>query len=357
MGATPSELEWLHDNLAAFYPNPEPQAIALLEQAVRGVPAEQGKTPGPSLFANPFQIEDLLVFDDAELGDILQNGAFGLSAGDLACGLAGASHELIERIQRNLPSSLRTGFQAELARPASADETAHARQRLLDAFFWELTYWKTPEMYEELTAGEQPAPCLFAHLRPRLAGKDVLDAGAGCGRATLAALDQGAGRVYAVEPSAGLRRILQRKVARHPRGERVIVLPGRFHALPLPDASVDVALSYSAFTAAAAPGGERGLAELRRVTRPGGEILILWPAPGDYAWLAAHGFRYVALPMESEPYVRFRSMASLRRCADRFYARNDALHRCLRHAREPQVPYWLLGFNPPHDYAWLRVEK
>src|SRR5260370_1120659 len=235
--------------------------------------------PGPSLFANPFQIEDLLVFDDAELGDILQNGAFGLSTGDVGRGTAGALHELIERFRRNLPSNLLAAFQAELARPASADETEHARQRLLDAFFWELTYWKTPELYEELTAGEQPAPCLFAHLRPRLAGKDVLDAGAGCGRATFAALEQGARRVYAVEPSAGLRRILERKAALHPGGERITVQPGRFHAIPLSDESVDVALSYSAFTAADAPGGERGLAELRRVSRPGGEILILWPAP------------------------------------------------------------------------------
>ncbi len=357
MAATPSELEWLRANLDTLYPHAEPEAIALLEQAVCGVPAEKGKTPGPSLFANPFQIEDLLIFDGAELSDILQNGAFGLSACELARGLAGAPHELIERFRRNLPSTLCTTFQAELARPATGDEIEHARQRLLDAFFWELTYWKTPELYAELTAGEQPAPCLFAHLRPRLAGKDVLDAGAGCGRATFAALEQGAGRVYAIEPSAGLRRILERKAAAHPAGGRVTVLPGRFHALPLPDESVDMEISYSAFTAADAPGGERGLAELRRVIRPGGEILILWPAPGDYAWLAAHGFGYVALPMQSEPYVRFRSMASLRRCADRFYARNDALHRYLRHARRPEVPYWLLGFNTPHDYAWLRVEK
>jgi SAM-dependent methyltransferase len=357
MAATPSALDWVYANLGAFYPDPEPEAIALLERAVCGEPAKPCETPSPPLFANPFRVGDLRVFDDAELGDILRHGAFGLSARTLARGLAGAPPELIARFRRNLPIEMRGAFDADLAQPGIASEAKRARQRLLDAFFWELTYWKTPDLYEELTAGEQPAPCLFARLRPRLAGMDVLDAGAGSGRATFAALDQGARRVYAVEPSAGLRRILRRKAAAHPAGARIITLRGRFHALPLPDDSVDVVLSYSAFTSADESGGERGLAELRRVTRPGGEMLILWPAPSEYAWLAAHGFRYVALPMRSEPYVRFRSMRSLRRCAARFYANNEALRRYLRSARRPKVPYWLLGFSPPHDYAWLRVAK
>jgi len=355
MDAIPHEaLDWLRANLDTFYPDPEPEVVGLLERAVSR--ADGGEPPDPPLFANPFRLDDLLVFDDDELGDILGGGAFGLAAGELARGLAGAPPALLARFERNLPPERRAAFRAQSMRPTPAGAAGHARRRLLDAFFWELTYWKTPALYEELIAGEAPAPCLFAHLRPRLEGKDVLDAGAGDGRATFACLEQGARHVYAVEPSAGLRRILARKAAAHPEGGRVVARRGRVHPLPQPADAVDVALAYSAFTSAGESGGERGLAELRRVTRPGGAILVLWPAPGDYGWLAARGFRYVALPMASEPYVRFRSMASLRRCADRFYARDEALHRYLRHATRPEVPYWLLGFNPPHDYAWLRVE-
>lgn len=359
MDATPQgsdPLDWLRANLDTLYPDPEAEVVGLLRRAVAGSNPTASETPGPAMFANPFHLDDLLIFDDEALGDILCGGAFGLAPGELARGLAGAPPVLIARFERNWPAELRAAFRAQVGQPVPKEEAERARQRLLDAFFWELTYWKTPALYEELIAGEQPAPCLFAHLRPRLVDRDILDAGAGSGRATFAALEQGARRVYAVEPSAGLRRILARKAAAHPAGSRVTSLRGRFHALPLPDAAVDVALAYSAFTSADESGGERGLAELRRVTRPGGDILILWPAPGDYGWLAAHGFRYVALPMASEPYVRFRSMASLRRCANRFYAHNDALHRHLRHATCPEVPYWLLGFNPPHDYAWLTAE-
>jgi SAM-dependent methyltransferase len=360
MPPTANAQDWLRHNLSTLYPDPEPEVIALLERAVGGATPARETTTGPSVRANPFRIEDLLVFDDAALGDILGNGAFGLSARDLALALVAAPPELVDRIARNLPPEMCERFDAARERPAAATEIARARGRLLDAFFWDLTYWRTPERYEELIAGEQPAPCLFAHLGRELRDRVVLDAGAGSGRATLACLDQGAAQVYAVEPSPGLRVILARKLAAHHAATRVAPLAGRFGALPLPDQSVDVALSYAAFTAEAEHGGERGLAELRRVMRPGGKLLILWPRPADYAWLAAHGFAYVALPMECEPYVYFRSLASALRCARRFYPANDALRRYLhmyrRERRCPAVPYWLLGFNPPHDYCWLRVD-
>jgi SAM-dependent methyltransferase len=363
MPPTPTAQEWLRANLETLYPDPQPELIALLVHAVGGGAPGRDATAGSTPSATPFQIEDLLVFDDAALADMLGHGAFGLTARDLALALAGAPPELVDRVARNLPPDKRGCFHAERERPVAAPEIARARRRLLDVFFWELTYWQTPGLYEELTAGELPAPCLFAHLGRELRGRVVLDAGAGSGRATLACLDQGAAHVYAVEPSPGLQRILSHKLAarhaagaaRHAAGQAT-PLAGRFSALPLPDDAVDVALSYAAFTAEEEHGGEPGLAELRRVTRPGGTLLILWPRPADYAWLAGHGFAYVALPLAREPYVRFHSLASALRCAHRFYPANDALRRYLRERRCPAVPYWLLGFNPPHDYCWLRVD-
>lgn len=58
-----------------------------------------------------------------------------------------------------------------------------ARRTVLDHLYWELTYWKTPDEYERLTAGEQVH--LGALDVARVDGTVVLDAGAGTGRITL----------------------------------------------------------------------------------------------------------------------------------------------------------------------------
>jgi ubiquinone/menaquinone biosynthesis C-methylase UbiE len=237
-------------------------------------------------------------------------------------------------------------------------EQAAFDQRLLDVAFWELTYWQTPELYDELTAGERLHPGIFRQLGPLLRGRTVLDAGAGSGRATIECLRQRAGHVWSVEPSPGLRRLLRRKLAAAgPDGARVTVLAGRFEALSLPANSVDVALACSAFTARPGQGGDAGLAELRRVTRPSGRIVVIWPRPEDYAWLAARGFVYVALPAKDAPRVRFASLERALRVAEHFYADNPAVRRYLLQQGQPEIPYELLGHNPPHDYCWLAVQK
>jgi ubiquinone/menaquinone biosynthesis C-methylase UbiE len=169
-------------------------------------------------------------------------------------------------------------------------------------------------------------------------------------------LRHGAKQVYAVEPSPGLLRILQQKLAGQVATGQVVVLHGCFDKLPLGDDCVDVALSCSAFTAGPEQGGEPGLVELRRVTKRGGKIVIIWPRTQDYEWLAAHGFQYVALPMQQDLQVHFRSLASALRCAKRFYAHNENVIRYILKRGQPEVPFSVLGFNPPRDYYWLRVE-
>ncbi|MBF6589280.1 MAG: class I SAM-dependent methyltransferase [Ktedonobacterales bacterium] len=344
----PAVTEWLRAKRRALAPAPE--AVVAFERAMMaGVP--EAAAP---LFANPFTIGDLDALDETTLRDVLAGGAFGVSVEELAHGLHGAPARLTRRITAALPPSQRVRFQT--ARPPCGAAATTARQHVLDAFFWELTYWRTPDLYEELTAGEEPHPGIFARLESALRGGVVLDAGAGAGRSTLACLEWGAARVIAVEPSPGLRRILQRKLAGREDGARVEVRAGRFDALPLAAASVDVALACSAFTSRPEQGGEAGLAELRRVTRPGGLIVLIWPSPEDFGWLAAHGFHYAALPITRGLGVRFRSLRSAWRCARRFYARRPAVRRYLRERRCPEVPYRVLGINPPHDYCWLRVE-
>jgi SAM-dependent methyltransferase len=314
-----------------------------------------------TLFSNPFLIEDLAVFDDAALRKMLDTGGFGLTLENLALGLHHAPPPLVERIARLL-SSQRSYFIQELYRPAPESEIETARQLILDKLFWELTYWKTPDLYDELTEGEQLHPGIFQQLEPDLCDKLVLDAGAGSGRASFECVRHGARLVYAVEPSPGLLHILERKLASQVAAGaldtgRVIPFPGCFDHLPLQDHSVDLALSCSAFTAAPEQGGELGLAELKRVTRTGGKIVLIWPRIQDYYWLGTHGFTYVALPLQQEMHVHFHSLESALKCAHRFYARNEAVVRYILTQRSPEIPYSVLGINPPCDYCWLEVHS
>lgn len=349
----PDRMGWLRAKLRNYYPHPPSRSVERLERAVAGDAA----AADDPLFDNPFTIADVAVLDDETLRDVLAGGARGLECEDLGLALRGAPRELVERVRAALPRRERTRFDAALARRARPAEALTARRRLLDALFWELTYWKTPELYEALTEGERLHPGIFRRLGPLLRGKEVLDAGAGSGRATFACLRQGARHVYAVEPSPGLLRILERKVSGSPLAGRITPVRGRFDTLPLPDDAVDVSLSCSAFTADPEQGGEAGLAELRRVTRPGGRIVIIWPRPEDYGWLAAHGFSYVALPVPETMRVRYRSLRTALRVARRFYAHNASVLRYLLRHRRPEVPFAPLGDNPPHDYCWLRVRK
>ncbi len=311
---------------------------------------------GKPAFINDFVIDDLAVFDDSTLASLGDGGSFGLSIDDLARAMTTAPAELVERLLSALLPDLRARVARESCHTLSPEAAEAARRRALDALFWELTYWKTPELYEELTAGERLHPGIFPALAPDLRGRTVLDAGAGSGRATFACLRHGAERVYAVEPSPGLRRILTEKAARHARADWIVPLAGRFHHLPLEDNSVDVTISCSAFTADPDQGGELGLAEMVRVTRPNGIIAIIWPRASDYDWLAGHGFRYVALPVREEMTVRFRSLQSATRCVERFYARNPAAVRYLHTHRRRELPFSVLGLNPPLDYCWRRVD-
>ncbi|GAC1350404.1 MAG: hypothetical protein NVSMB27_32610 [Ktedonobacteraceae bacterium] len=308
-----------------------------------------------TLFENPFAIEDLMVFDDATMRRLFGRGSFCLRLEDLAWSLQGASNTLRKRVRSSLPAQQRVFFAQSLRQPMSGDRVNAARKRVLDALFWELTYWKTPELYEELTEGECLHPGIFEQLEPDLRGKTVLDVGAGSGRATFECVHHGSRLIYAVEPSPGLLRILKQKLASRPDSSRVIACRGHFDQIPLDNQSVDISLSCSAFTAEPEHGGEAGLIELQRVTKPGGKIVLIWPRREDYEWLVSHGFQYVSLPLTHEMLVRFRSLPSALRCARLFYAHNGAVVRYILKKRQPEVPFSVLGSNPPCDYCWLTV--
>jgi SAM-dependent methyltransferase len=328
----------------------------ITSSAAREESQEPAQREGQPLFENPFSIEDLEVFDEDTIECIL-SGGFNVELRDLAMSLRDARWSLIRSIKQHLSPRQFSSFIQELRRPVPRKVVEAARQRVLDNLFWELTYWKMPELYEELTMGERIHPGIFRALEPDMRDKVVLDAGAGSGRASFECLHHGARQVYAVEPSPGLLNILRRKLSDSPEERRYIIpLRGSFEHLPLEDDSVDLALSCSAFTAGPGQGGEAGLAELKRVTKPGSKIALIWPRVEDRGWLMAHGFHYIALPLRREMHVHFRSLQSALHCARLFYAHNQAVMRYLLTRQQPEVPFSVLGFNPPRDYCWLTVE-
>ncbi len=306
-------------------------------------------------FEHSFDIEDLLVFDDSTLRRILRCEDSNLDLTDLALSAHGASPALIRHLKRNVPSAHLTAFTRELDRIVSPECIEVARQHVLDGLFWELTYWKTPELYEELTDGEHMHPGIFQQLEPDLRGKTVLDVGAGGGRATFECMKYGAKVVYAIDPSPGMLRLLKQRVDLSPYCQFIVVGQGSFDQVPCDTDSVDLTVSCSAFTAEAAQGGEPGLIELTRVTKPGGKIVLIWPRIKDRAWLVAHGFRYITLPVDSAMHISFRSTESALKCAKYFYAHNKAVVAYILEHQSANIPFSIVGIDPPLEYCWLPV--
>lgn len=118
-------------------------------------------------------------------------------------------------------------------------------------------------------------------------GLRVVDVGCGSGNAALEAARRGA-RVTGVDPATRLLEV----AAERARAEHLEVTwrPGSGGALPLPDASADAAVAV--FSIIFAPDPERCIAELRRVVRPGGRVLMTtWLAEGAVRRCAELMFR------------------------------------------------------------------
>jgi SAM-dependent methyltransferase len=103
------------------------------------------------------------------------------------------------------------------------------------------------------------------------AGARVVDVGAGTGKLTRPLLGAGLD-VVAIEPLENMRAALGAAVG---AGR---ALDGRAEAIPLPDASVDAAVAADAFHWF---DGEHAAAELHRVVRPGGGVVLVWTFNDD----------------------------------------------------------------------------
>jgi SAM-dependent methyltransferase len=103
----------------------------------------------------------------------------------------------------------------------------------------------------------------------------VLDLGAGTGKLTRELVPR-FGRVVAVEPDDAMRAVLEEVV---PGAE---ARAGHGEAIPLEDESVDAVFSAEAFHWFA---GEQSVAEIARVLRPRGALVIFWNIPVEFAHL------------------------------------------------------------------------
>jgi SAM-dependent methyltransferase len=208
---------------------------------------------------------------------------------------------------------------------------------------WELLYRLEPDLYDQLVSAERLHPGVVRWLPHDL--DRIIEVAAGTGRLTLELVGR-AREVVAIEPSGPLREILFGKLARAEHGRRAQVKHGFFDDLPVADACCDLVVACSALTPAPGHGGEAGLAEMERVCRKGGRVVIVWP--NEVPWLTARGYRYVSFDA-GEMSVEFASHEQAVQLTEIFY---PGVAAAVRRGGWRRIPYDVLGINPPCDLAF-----
>jgi SAM-dependent methyltransferase len=251
-----------------------------------------------------------------------------------------------------LGRELRSRYTAEDLRVLSCDEARLFAPEGGDpqadiTLAWELLYRIEPELWERMASAERLHPGIVGWL-PHSVDR-IVEVGAGSGRLTLELIERGR-EVVAIEPAAGLRQILERKLAQADRGYRARVTHGFFDNLPVASGYADLVVACSVLTPAPGHGGGIGLAEMERVCRPGGCVAIIWPNNLD--WLAARNYQYrsFAGPMSME----FASHREAIELAEIFYP--HAVTE-IRGRGSRRVPYEVLGINPPRDLAFKAITR
>jgi SAM-dependent methyltransferase len=141
-----------------------------------------------------------------------------------------------------------------------------------------------PESYELENRAVDRAGHVLAAMRAIAPwdGRVVVDLGCGTGF-WLGRYAVSAARVVGIEPDPALRAAACRaaacRAAADVRAGQVEVLAGSAEHLPLPDHSVDVV--HARFAYFFPPGTDAGLAEVLRVLRPGGHLVVV---DNDYRW-------------------------------------------------------------------------
>lgn len=230
---------------------------------------------------------------------------------------------------------------------AQIDHDPAAWELVASDVAWELLYRLEPDLYGRLTAGERIHPGVLGWIPQRI-GRGV-EVGCGWGRLTLE-LVQRCEELAGIEPAQPLRERLRRRLQEEGRGH-CSISAGFLNDIPLPDAWADISFTCSAFSCDPIHGGDPGLAELDRVTRTGGLVVLIWP-PRNRAWLERRGFQFVDFPGKMD--VEFTSAEEAVELAEIFYP--DAA-RTIAERGSRIVPCDLLGIIGPKSLAWRTVER
>jgi ubiquinone/menaquinone biosynthesis C-methylase UbiE len=148
------------------------------------------------------------------------------------------------------------------------------------------------EVFEPLSVAFARRAIARLELRP---GARVLDVAAGPGGAALALAGSGAS-VTAIDGSVGMVNRIRRRAGAAGSPVEALAMDGSH--LAFADGTFDAALSV--FGVILFPDAARGLAEMRRVVRPGGPVAVVtWTQPHRYELAAA--LREAILSLGSEP--------------------------------------------------------
>lgn len=136
-------------------------------------------------------------------------------------------------------------------------------------------FWATGDYAVVGDLWAQPGRDLAAALPVQ--GRDVVDLATGTGVTAIAAAAHGARSVVGVDVTPGLLQEAARRADR--AGAEITWLTADFLDVPLPDRCADLVTSTFGLVFAGDPGA--ALAEARRLTRPGGQIVLTrWSAAG-----------------------------------------------------------------------------
>jgi len=150
---------------------------------------------------------------------------------------------------------------------------------------------------------------IFAAHAPASRPLSVLDLGCGTGRFT-PMLAETFGAATGVEPSAEMRRIAETGA----RDPHVRYLAGRAEAIPSPDAAFDIVLMFLSFHHVG--DREKAVAEIARVLRPGGRVMIRSPFIDRFPRLLWHEFFTRAREIELQMFPSLDTVEALFAAAD-----------------------------------------
>ncbi len=181
------------------------------------------------------------------------------------------------------------GVSSRVKEDYKADEIREAEIVVMNTINDLLVYVLDPELYDQL-------PFLdwddeeFTELVD-IEGKVVIDIGAGTGRLSFLAAQEGAAAIFAVEPVENLRCYIKAK-ARENGFKNIYPVDGLITDIPLPDSIADICMGGHVF----GDDPEEEYVEMSRVTKPGGMVALI---PGnndcDEGWhnfLVEKGFNW-----------------------------------------------------------------